>query len=254
MNGRLLHLMAPASSPPYWLAYLAAASCAHLALAFAFASEPEVALTIPATEVELEPIAPPKPPEPPPPLEPPPTAAAPPAPAKARARRAPEPPTAAHAGKLLTAHETPEPADEQPFRFVSDPNGRSFGTGIVARGGTASHGEGSAIAAKPEPSAVRSEHITPADQLQRQPTLQGDGCRGFFPDHAHTDLGAVSLIATVQANGALSKLQIETETPTGEGFANAARACLTSRRFAPALDRSGEPTTARTRINLRFTR
>jgi hypothetical protein len=235
---------------------IAAACCMHLMLAAIFAEEAVPLAMIPVTEVELEPLPPPKPtePQPEPEAEPPPTAAVAP-PAKARAKRAPDRPAAARAGALLTAQETPEEKSEEPMRFVTDPNGRGYGTGIVARGGTADHGEGSAIAApEPAPQRAKSDGITPADKLQRQPMFLGDGCRGFFPEHARPDQGQVSVIATVQSTGAIAKLEIESESPTGEGFAGAARACLAKRKFTPALDERGQPAGARTRINLRFTR
>lgn len=257
MNTQLLQLLAPLpSARGIWSGCLALAACLHLVLASLLADAPVPELSIPVTEVELElpPAAPvPPPPVPEPEPEPPPAAAAPP-PVKMRARRAPEPPAPARAGALLTAQETPAAKDDAPVRFVSDPNGRGYGTGIVARGGTAEHGESSAPNPQPPPRAASGFRITPPDQLRRQPMLLGDSCRGFFPQHARPDQGLVSVIATVQSSGVIAKLEIESEAPSSEGFAGAARACLTRRRFVPALDEHGEPTDARTRINLRFTR
>jgi hypothetical protein len=253
VNAQLLAILAPApSARSIWSACLVAASCAHWVLASLLAGAPPPELSIPVTEVELEPPRqPPAAPAPPP--DPPPSAAEPPPPAKVRTRRAPDPPAPARAGKLMTATEAPDARDDEPVRFVSDPNGRGYGTGIVARGGTAEHGEGSRLRPEP-PRAASGVRITPADQLRRQPVLLGDSCRGYFPDHARPDQGLVSIIATVQASGAIVRLEIESETPGGEGFASAARACLARRKFVPALDEHGEPTGARTRINLRFTR
>lgn len=254
MNARLLAILAPApSARSTWSACLVAASCAHLVLASLLAEAPPPELSIPVTEVELEP---PKelPPAPPPPLEPPPPAPELPPPSKVRSRRAPDPPAPARAGALMTATETPEAKNDEPVRFVSDPDGRGYGTGIVARGGSAEHGENSTLRHVPPPRAASGFRITPADQLQRQPVLLGDSCRGYFPDRARPDQGLVSIIATVQGSGAIARLEIESETPAGEGFAIAARACLARRRFVPALDEHGEATGARTRINLRFTR
>jgi outer membrane biosynthesis protein TonB len=255
VNARLFALLAPSpSARSIWSGCLVAASCAHLVLASLLAEPSPPELPIPVTEVELEP---PKelPPAPPASPKPPPSAAETPPPAKARTRRAPDPPAPARAGALLTAIETPEAKEDEPVRFVSDPNGRGYGTGIVARGGTAERGESSSVL-RPEapPRAATGFRITPADQLRRQPVLLGDSCRGYFPDHAQQDQGLVSIIATVQSSGAIARLEIESETPDGEGFASAARACLARRRFVPALDERGEPTGARTRINLRFTR
>lgn len=254
MSARLLQLLEPAPNARMIRnACVAAAGCVHVVLAGFLADPVAPELAIPATEVELEPIkeAPPAqpPPEPPRAAQP-----EPPPPARTHARRAPAPPSPARAGALLTARDdTPDPPSEEPVRFVSDPNGRGYGTGIVARGGTAEHGESGSVA-WPQPPAASGPRITAADQLQRQPTLIGADCRGYFPDQARQDQGLVSIVATVLANGAIAKLDIESESPSGEGFASAARACLAKRRFTPALDRQGAATAARTRINLRFTR
>jgi hypothetical protein len=209
------------------------------------------------TEVEL--AHPPAAPAPQPvaqPVVPPPALPAKPPP-RAHTRAPAEPrPQPARAGALLTAPEEPEkevPAADA-VRFVSDPNGRGFGFGVVARGGTAEHGEARAVAAAP-PALPTHEAITPADRLRRQPALLGrDGCRGFFPERAQRHHGSVTVIATVRASGAIARLEIEAEDPVGEGFAYAARACLSRQRFEPALDERGLPAAARTRIVLRFSR
>lgn len=255
MNSRFFLILAPASNAgSVWGACVAVACFMHLALAGLLDDPPPRVSAIPVTEVELEPPKPPEAPPPPPaPPEPPPTAAAAP-PAKARARRAPDPPAPATAGKLLTARSTPDDEADEPVRFVSDPNGRRYGTGIVARGGTTEHGESSTPRPAPPPPAATGLRITPADLLRRKPVLLGDGCRGYFPDHARPDQGVVSIVATVQPTGSIARLEIEAETPPGEGFASAARECLAKRKFVPALDEHGEPTGARTRINVRFTR
>jgi periplasmic protein TonB len=257
VNSRFFQLIGPASDArSIWAMCVAGACFMHLALAGLLSDEAQVVPAIAVTEVELEPPKPPEPPPPPPVPEPPPAAAAAPPPAKVRARKAPDPPASARAGKLLTALEEPEAKaqPDEPVRFVSDPNGRGYGTGIVARGGTAEHGESSTPRPTPPPTAASGLRITPADLLKRQPTLLGDGCRGYFPDQARPDQGVVSIVATVLPSGAVAKLELESETPAGEGFASAAKACLAKRRFVPALDERGAPTAARTRINVRFTR
>jgi protein TonB len=206
-------------------------------------SIPPKAAPLPATEIELAP--------PPPP----PTAAEAPAPEPAPAPRLkPIPrskpaPTPAPAPALLTAadHATNDPA---PVRFASDPNGRSYTSGLVAANAVAR--PATAPAAPPAPPG--GDRITPADQLERQPLWRGDDCRGYFPEQAQTDLGRVSLIAVVRADGSIARLDVAAETPAGQGFARAARSCLQNQRYAPALDRRGQPTLARTQISLRFSR
>lgn len=256
MNARLFALAdPPRAQRRAWAAHLAAACGVHLTLALSLAGgAPLPAERWPVTEVVLEAPPPPSTPSPPEPErahEPPPPAAA--APPKRMRERAPDPAPVARAGALLTATDAPDRPAEAPVRFVTDPNGRGYGTGIVARGGLAEHGSGNTVTNVVVPVAT-SDHITPADKLRQQPVLLGDGCRGFFPDRAVPDQGQVSVIATVSASGNLSRLEIESEAPAGEGFGRAARACLAKRRFTPALDEHGEPTAARTRINLRFTR
>jgi hypothetical protein len=121
----------------------------------------------------------------------------------------------------------------------------------VATGAAAAPPAPPTAAAHPKPA---SDGITPADQLDRQPIWRGDDCRGYFPDRAHSDLGRVALIAVVRSDGSIAKLDVASETPEGQGFASAARACIQNQRFSPALDKKGRPTTARTQIGLRFSR
>jgi len=261
MNAQLLQLVSPApQARATQLACLAAASCLHLLLAAAMhdAHPTQDPLPLPPTEIDLSPppVQPePKPePEPEPEPEPPPPAAAPRPVAQARAPRQPAPPS--RAGALLTAPETAPVPSAEPVRFVSDPSGRSFGTGSVARGGSADRGLAGAVPspAPPQPTAAAGLRITPADQLSRQPALLGDGCRGYFPERARQDQGSVTLLATLRADGKVARLQLEAESPTGEGFGDAAKACLTRGQFTPALDDAGHPTAARTRVVVRFAR
>lgn len=169
---------------------------------------------------------------------------------------------AAHAGALLTATAEPAPG-AAPVRFVSDPSGASFGFGVVARGGTAEHGAIGATASgqgqpSPAPTAqagVQGPAITPASELSRPPRLeQEDVCRGHFPAASRADQGVVTLRVVVQPFGAASRVSVERETPADEGFGQAARVCLRSARFTPALGVDGTPTTAAARVTIRFSR
>jgi hypothetical protein len=150
----------------------------------------------------------------------------------------------------LTAPETNGPATAEPVRFVSDPNGHGYASDALATGGTSN----AKPAAPLPPPAATSERITPAADLQREPLWQGDDCRGYFPERARADLGHVALLAVVRASGSIARLDVQTETPPSQGFAEAARACIQHQHFAPALDRAGRPATARTSISLRFSR
>lgn len=173
-----------------------------------------------------------------------------------------EPPRAAHAGALLTATAQPAPG-AAPVRFVSDPSGTSFGFGVVARGGTAERGAiGATAGGQGLPSATPTPQrgaegpvITPASELSRPPRLeQEDVCRGHFPAASRADQGVVTLRVVVQPSGAASRVSVERETPADEGFGQAARLCLRTARFTPALGVDGGPTTAAARVTIRFSR
>lgn len=173
-----------------------------------------------------------------------------------------EPPPAAHAGALLTATAEPAPG-ATPVRFVSDPSGASFGFGVVARGGTATHGAiGAAVGGQGQPGLAPAAQpgghgpaITPASELSRPPRLeQEDVCRGHFPSTSRVDQGVVTLRVVVQPGGATSRVSVERESPPDEGFGQAARVCLRSARFTPALGVDGTPTTAAARVTIRFSR
>jgi hypothetical protein len=235
-------------------ACLVLALAAHVALASALArTHDAVALTI-VSEIELSEIAaePVAAPEPPPQVPPEPAPLPKPAAARVHAERPREhvpPPTPAPAGALLTAAATAPSADE-PVRFVSDPNGRGYGSGVVARASTP------APVTVAAPAPVRAaDAVTPESELQRPPSLiGGDGCRSEFPQRASADVGQVRAIAIIDAAGAMTRLELESETPRAQGFGAAARACLSHQRFAPALDKHGLPARARLRVTLHFAR
>jgi hypothetical protein len=84
--------------------------------------------------------------------------------------------------------------------------------------------------------------------------IGGDGCRSEFPQFASADVGQVRAIAIIDAAGEMNRLELESETPRAQGFAAAARACLSHQHFAPALDQHGRPTRARLRVTLHFAR
>jgi outer membrane biosynthesis protein TonB len=212
--------------------------------------------------VELEFVDPAIPAPPPPPPEEEPREAL-----KAAPRNAPPvaPPAAARAGALHTAAPDAAPAQqtEEAVDFTTDPNGKSYGGGVVAVGGTAAFG---AAGARVSPVAGNSslaapsarpagDGLTPASNLSRKPRLPGsDPCRGFFPATAQDDIGDVAVMVTIAKSGRVSNTQLLSETPRGQGFGAAARTCLASQNFVPALDRDGIAAATAIRVNLRFTR
>lgn len=245
---------------------LLAAMSVHGALALTLRARPAVAAEVPTT-TELELAEPPKPePEPAPPVdEPKPEPIA--AQAKAVAAPAARAPAAAKAGALLTANEDDKPArSDEPVSFVTDPNGTSYGSGVVAKGGTADVGAdgakpkgvaaGTGVAATmPKPTAKAGDAIVPASDLGRPPSLaDADACKGYFPGAADGDAATVSLMVVVKRSGEVASAGIVAEAPKGEGFGQAARACLLARRFSPGLDKSGNAVTTSTKVTVHFSR
>jgi hypothetical protein len=226
------------------------------ALEVDFTQAPEVALPPPEPRTEL--------------ASPAPTAAQ--SPPRAGPKPNGAPPLAARAGDLLTAKDDgAKNAKDEPVEFVTDPDGAAYGSGVVAKGGTAdvglagasangaSGGTGVKAAASATAGAPRSastaETITPAANLSRLPKLtEADACKGFFPSEASDDAATVTLVVVVKTTGAVSSASIVAESPKGEGFGNAARACLLSKHFAPGLDQSGAATLAAATLNVHFSR
>ena len=208
-------------------------------------------------------LAPPEPPAPPvAPLTPP--------PAERVVERAPlpkaaaaPPPEPAHVGALLTAKVDPAPSPhaDEPIDFTNDPSALGFGSGVVAVGGRAEVGVSQARPSAAQAPAVRSaaggagEALTPASDLSRKPALgESDPCRGYFPSGAADDVASAAVLVTIAKSGAVSAVQLLSESPSQQGFGAAARTCMTSKRFSPGLDRDGNPTATRIRVNIRFTR
>jgi outer membrane biosynthesis protein TonB len=230
---------------------------AHGALvALALDTEPPAPPLVSVTEVELL--------EPPPP--PPPAARAPeplaPAPAMAprpERRAAPRPlpaptPPPASAAPLRTIDESVKTSDE-PVRFVTDPNGAAFGYGTVQRGGTAASASAGAALPVGQPHVLARSGSGENPILSRAPKLgESDPCRGFFPTRAQVDRGEVALRVRVEADGKVRSVSVSRETPVGHGFGFAARDCLLTKLFTPALDKDGHEVAVVSPVTVRFSR
>lgn len=228
------------------------------AFAGSFVPEARHVRIAPPVEVEFlapEPVAPAAPPPPVPPQverdE---------RPALARAHRAPE---AARAARLLTAKpDAPPEQSSEPVDFVSDPNATGYGGGVVAIGGTAAFGKSGArpLAVRGEtgdtgPRRSAGEGLVAAGDLSRAPRLpESDPCRGFFPRTADDDSASASVLLVIAKSGAVSSARVVAEKPMAQGFGAAARACMLTKRFVPALDRGGQPAATSLRVNVRFNR
>jgi hypothetical protein len=218
----------------------------------------------PPLEVEL--VPPPELPPPAPEPEAPPTPA-PASEAKAAPLSAPRaaatPPPLARAGALHIAKaDDNAPAADDPLDFTHDQSVMGFGAGVVAMRGTAAFAPQGAApakvqAARPMPTAApgAGEALTPVADLGRKPALgEADPCRGYFPRDALDDVANASVLVVVGKNGGVSKVSVISESPLAQGFGNAARACMLTKHFTPALDREGRPTATAIRVNVRFAR
>ncbi|MEZ4225912.1 MAG: energy transducer TonB [Polyangiaceae bacterium] len=242
---------------------------AHVALAFGASAMPQHSAAAPiVTELELAP-----PPEPPRAAEPPK-----PEPPKPEPDETDEPPRsteplaranvnsapAARAGKLLTVKEdAPTPPGSEPVDFVTDPNGSTYAGGIVARGATGGHGS---TGTSPRPASTtknptantgsaRKRETAPTPILSRAASLaSGTNCAGYYPRSADADAAIVTLVIVVSANGSITRMSVASESPAGQGFGSAARACIGTGRFRPALDEGGRAVQSATRVRVRFTR
>ncbi|MEO8902085.1 MAG: energy transducer TonB [Polyangiaceae bacterium] len=175
------------------------------------------------------------------------------------------PPAAARAGALHLAKPDAAPGQqtEQAVDFTNDPHGATYGGGVVAVGGTAAFGAvgarltptpGTAVSASAQARPL-GDALTALADLSRKPQLPGsDPCRGFFPAGAREDAGDVAVLVTINKTGRVANTRLLSETPSSQGFGAAARACLASRQFVPALDRAGNLAATAVRVNLRFSR
>jgi hypothetical protein len=171
-------------------------------------------------------------------------------------------PAAARAGAVLTAKADVQAAQQAaaPFDFTSDPNGSTYGAGVVAVGGKADFGaKGALVTGKPStavsPAIAVGEAMIPLANLSRKPHLdEADPCRGYFPRSATDDDAHVTLHVVVSKSGKIATASLLGESPAGQGFGAAAKSCMLSKRFTPALDHEGRPAATATRINVHFVR
>jgi periplasmic protein TonB len=205
----------------------------------------------------------PKPPEPePPPPEPEPEEPTP-EPEKVAEKEIAPPPAAAEAAKVLTTEADPNaPLDLTGFTIVTGNADRAPG-GLTASSGTSkravfdrtARADGDGEAKKP--SAARPGPVAAAEDLSRPPQIAGG--RGWnncpWPaeaDVSQTNYQRVPLLITVSADGNAEKVVVLKDD--GLGFGSSARACALRERFAPALDKTGKPTTGSFKVNVTFKR
>lgn len=237
---------------------LVAAVALHAGLvAVALRCEPsQASAALIVTEVDLAPpIAEPPVPEPvpmPEPEQPEPEPARVHHRAFAPAREAPP----AAAGALHTAREDAQPSAAEPVRFAVDANGAGYGFGVVAQGGAGTGRGGNAPSAVPAAQASAPTTHAPALRAFAVPPRldESDPCRGFFPTQASEDRGEVTVKLLISDTGAVQRVGVLSETPTGQGFGRAAQTCLKAKRFVPARDAEDRATAAEAPVTVRFSR
>ena len=93
-----------------------------------------------------------------------------------------------------------------------------------------------------------------ASRPVRRPRLLAGSCDGFFPPRAQAAHGEVEVTVRVDATGHAELGAVLKVAPSGDGFARAARACVSKLRFSPARDASGSATLGEAKLRLRFDR
>jgi len=212
-------------------------------------------------DVDLSP-PPPAPAPAPPPADAPPTS-----PPPAAVFAAPSPPPAAAVGEALTAAPAPEaPLDltDAAFTLVTAAGARYSG-GVSAPGGTVATAVldgtargGAATAPAPRTLADSAPRRTVRD-LSRPAGVLGSTTWSTCPfpaeaEQAQVSSARVTLVVSVDARGRPRSATVQSETPSGFGFAARARQCALARRFQPARDADGKPVAGTTPpLNIRFT-
>jgi hypothetical protein len=134
-----------------------------------------------------------------------------------------------------------------------------FSSGVVAVGGTGTHGLAGAQlggrGTEPARAQASGDGLTAAGDLSQSPRLRNaDPCRGFFPGSARADVATAVVRVVVNQQGISSNVSVISETPAGQGFGAAARTCMLEQRFSPALDRKGNAAATAVNVNVRFSR
>jgi protein TonB len=181
------------------------------------------------------------------------------APAPHHAREAvPPPPAPAQAAKVLAQEPDPnEPVDLTGNTIVQG-NADSYAGGFTSANGSNKN----AVRAMPAATGVPGgtgpvrETAPSGPDRSRKLALGADGewnCP--FPEEANLeqiDEARVTLQITVGADGAPTSVNVVSEP--GNGFGREAKRCALGKRFSPALDHDGNPTSATSKVTIHFTR
>jgi protein TonB len=209
----------------------------------------------PARVTQLIAVELPKPVPPAAPELPAPTAPEPPRPAPVRARVArakPEapPPAAAQAGQV---HAVANDVVDFGETFVAG-TAESYAGGTTESGGTATH---AVTDARARAGGVEGGTGTKlGGDSSRAPQLAGGAAWDCpFPEEADAaglDGALVTLRVDVDRQGSVARVEVVRDP--GDGFGREARRCAMRKRWAPGLDRAGNPITATAVVHVRFQR
>lgn len=167
-------------------------------------------------------------------------------------------PSAAQAGKTLTAPDSAGQSDMADFSMVQG-EGAEYAGGTTSSIGTSAeavHGPASPTKDVAPRSPTGNQEAFAGPDLRRQATPVGSdwNCSSLFPsDPDAGDYATVLIAVTVLPTGKPKSVAVIRDP--GHGFAAAARACAMMQTYSSALDRQGNPIVATTPpITVRFTR
>lgn len=160
-----------------------------------------------------------------------------------------QPPAAAQAASVVTTAESIDFGDT----FVVG-NGSAYAGGVTDGRGTSTQAvrDVTARATRIEPVKVVAA-VT--DRSRAAALAGGDSWDCPFPreaDDESIDSALVGLAIRVSADGRAVEARVARDP--GTGFGREARRCALRKRWAPALDRSGQPVPSEVRVNVRFNR
>jgi len=167
-------------------------------------------------------------------------------------------PSAAQAGKTLTAPDSPGTSDIADFSMVQGEGAQYVGgtTSSIGTSARAVRGHASATEVKSPTASGGGQEAFSGPDRRRQATPNGSdwNCSSLFPtDPDAGDYATVLIAVTVLPSGKAKSVAVIRDP--GHGFAAAARACAMMQNYSTALDREGNPIVATTPpITVRFTR
>jgi hypothetical protein len=121
----------------------------------------------------------------------------------------------------------------------------------IARSGFVGSGDGSEFG---PPGRAKLAGNPRSAATGRRPRLKSswNPCSNVFPSEATADYGTVTIALAVSSSGAAALPHVLSESPVGQGFGQAARACAAQLHFHPAVDVTGVAVTSNSVVRLKF--